>query len=235
MKNVIKFLVCIIFVMVIVFSTGVNARAVSTGFSTSDMDSEQENIIIKNLNISLVSENGNSKAIECFDVNESGIIALGHDNGRQKSISIYDSEGNFKRGYSFRCDGSFGVEWDGDCLNIYLIRGNVLVAVDESANIIDIAWVEDTDENNDYMIDYIFATEKNVGNVKYSIRNNMGALNFVASSYSQLVKSTEGNEVILYNANDAQTVKTVVTLVGVILFACVAVFVLIKTCKGKKS
>lgn len=233
MKKVIKFLVCITFVIVIVFFASVNAMAVSTGFSTSDMDSEQKSAIIEKLNISLVSENINSKAIECFDVNESGMIALGHYNGRQKAISIYDSEGNFKRGYSFMCDGSFGVEWDGDCLNIYIIRGNVLVAVDESANIIDITRVEDTYENNDYMNDYIFATEKNIGNVKYSIRNDMGALNFISSSYSQLVKSTADNEVILYSVNDTQTAKTVVIVVAVLLFACVAVLVLIKTCKRK--
>lgn len=234
MTNTFKIL-CLLFLCVSVFLiNGVNSRALTSNFSVDDISENEKNDI--NFDVSLITKAPRKKAIQCFDVNEKGMIALGHELiGMSKMISVYDSDGNFKYGYSFDASGTFGVEWNGDYLNIYLVRGDLLVTVDCEANIIDMARVQDTKENNRYYNNYIDGCERLVGDTKYIIRNQMGILNFVQVSYSQLVKiSEDGTETILHDVNAFQLAKTIIIPILIVTLFCAVGYKAFKRYKAEK-
>lgn len=226
MTKRIKILCSLVILSLVIVIGGINSYALTTGFSVDDIsESEKENI---DIDISLVSEAPSDKSISRFDVNENGMIALGHKlSGMSNMISVYDSDGNFKYGYSFDSYGTFGVEWDGDYLNIYFVRSDLLVTVDCEANIIGIAKVQNTKENNDYGNYCLYGTERVVGDTKYTIRNRMGVLNFIKSSHSQLVKtSADGTEIILYDVNTIQLIKRLLIIFLMFALFGVAIYVI---------
>lgn len=228
MTKAIKFLCLFILFTTVFLIYEVNAMAVNTNFSISNITEEKKNTVINNLDISLIEEPSKT-TIECFDVNDNGMIALGHTDYNNAIISIYDSNGIFKYGYSFKYNASFGIEWNNDDINIYLIRSDILVVLDPDANVVDVVAVNNTVENDRYKNDCVLSSEKMVGDAKYSLRNNMGILNFVSTSYSQLIKtSSDGEEIILYNVNNFQTIKTIVFVCCAVAFVALAIYTIFK-------
>lgn len=229
MTKAFKYL-CLFILFITVFSTcGVNAMAVNTNFSISNITEDKKNTITDNLDISLILDEPSKATIECFDVNDNGMIALGHTNYNDAIISVYDSNGIFKYGYGFKYNASFGIEWNNDYINIYLIRSDILVVLDADANVVDVVAVHNTVENDRYKNDCVFSSEKMVGDTKYALRNNMGILNFISTSYSQLVKiSSAGEETILYNVNNFQTIKTLVFVCCAVAFVALAIYTIFK-------
>ena len=229
MKKSVKFLYLFVLSIISFSIFGVNAFAINTNFSISSIQEDEKNTIIDNLGISLILEEPSKKSIQCFDVNDDGMIALGHKNFNDAIISVYDSNGIFKYGYGFKYNASFGIEWNNDYINIYLIRSDILVVLDTDANVVDVVAVHNTVENDRYKNDCIFSSEKMVGDTKYALRNNMGILNFISTSYSQLVKtSSNGEEIVLYNVNNFQLIKTIVVVCFAIAFVALAIYVIFK-------
>ena len=73
--------------------------------------------------------------IECFSVNENGEIAIGCSDSEQKTVCIYADNGKFQYGYSFECSGSFGIEFENNNLNIYFVRSDVAIAVNQMGEV----------------------------------------------------------------------------------------------------
>lgn len=203
-----------------------DSETLDSGFEVEDIsESEKENI---GYNFSLISAPTANRTFVVFDVNENGMIALGHDlSNLEKRISVYDSDGNFKYGYSFESYGSFGVEWDGDYLNVYMVRSNLLITLDHEANIIEIAKVPDTNENRNHINNYIFATEKTIGDEKYTMRKKLGAFSIIATSYTQLSKTSYGEEVIVYKANQGYSVGTFLIPLAIVALFVVGISVIL--------
>ncbi len=187
-----------------------------SGFSTTAVDEELKERFTANIDLKLTDEPATS-TIQCFDVNEEGVIALGHTPGSSLGvISVYSSDGTFKYGYEFGCSGLFGVEWDKEILNIYFVRSDLLVSVTSSGEITNISEVENTIENNSYYNNFISATNRNVNNMDYEMRN------IFLSSYSQLVlKDGNGKEMVLYNAQTSQLAQIGIVIIGAIIFVVV--------------
>lgn len=205
--------------LILIFLISIFPAAMNTGFSTETLNTDTENILLNNLSISLITEEPINKPIVCFDVNDAGMIALGLRTHDKKTICVYNENG-FQYGYEFNDSGSFGIEWDETNINIYLIRSDVIVSVNPLGKIEEVFKVQNTFENNSYQNHSIFSTKRIVGNRIYTIQNDMGILNIFASSYSQLVV-TESNdeEKIIYDINKAQMLKTILMIIGVIVFA----------------
>ena len=90
--------------------------------------------------------------ISYFDVNENnGNIALCFEDSGRKKIGIYDSDGKFKYGYSFLESGSIGVEWDGNNIIIYSVRGDRAILIDKDAHLIDMKRIIINSQNNTYL------------------------------------------------------------------------------------
>ena len=230
-----KYVFVILLSLVIMIICGVNALAMETGFSTEEYheDTVDKDTFIKNVNISMLTEEPHRNAIECFDVNENGEIAIGCGEYERKTVCIYTSDGDFKYGYSFECSGSFGIELNGDILNIYLVRSDAAISVDSTGEVKSVLEILDTTENRRYWNYFVRSTKRTIGDKEYTIKNDVGFLNILIleSSYSQLVITDKnGEETIIYDVNSAQLLRMTVELIATLAFVGFVVISVIRYC-----
>lgn len=210
--------------LVVIFTSAIEVNALNTGFSTEELSEEKKTTFISNIDVLPLGAEPERKSILCFDVNEQGMIAIGQKDSQRKEICVYSSQGEFLYGYAFNCTQSFGVEWDEQHINVYFVRSDVIISLDLDGNILDIKSVQDTLDNNSYTNSLLYSTTRTVGDTTYLIRNDMGILNLIAVSYSQVVLiDANGEKRIIYDVNSQQLFKTLVILVAIIVFVCIAV------------
>ena len=143
--------------------------AMNTGFETEDIDSDTQAHIFMKMEIELLESDTEDFMISYFDVNENnGNIALCFEDSGRKKIGIYDSDGKFKYGYLFLESGSIGVEWDGNNIIIYSVRGDRAILIDKDAHLIDMKRIIINSQNNTYWHDVVFSNEKQFGDEVYT-------------------------------------------------------------------
>ena len=213
------------------FAHGINAKAMHTGFDTEEMSEEDKTIFLKNVSITLFKTAPEKRGIQQFDVNEQGMIAVCQEHFGKKEVCIYNAQGEFLYGYSFNTSGSFRVEWDRENINILFVRGGTLVSVDPDGTIVDMKDVPSTSRNSSYSLD-LESTRRTVGETQYRIRNHMGILNLLASSYSQIVVTDPtGTERMIYDVNADQLIRTIVVLILIISLITITVVGLVREFK----
>ena len=121
-------------ISLIVLSLNICSFAMNTGFSTSEPDKKQQDFLSGNA-ISLTYEEPKKHIISCFDVSESGLVAVGSATYGNQYIYVYDATGKFQYGYAFNNPGSYGLQWDGSDLIIYFVRSDIAALVDSAGNI----------------------------------------------------------------------------------------------------
>lgn len=226
----IKIFFAISLIAIFVLSESKNVSAMNTGFETEEISQDKQDEILDNINLIFQTHITERKAIECFDVNEYGLIAMGSQEWSKKTVSIYDSAGEFKYAYSFNSSGDIGVEWDGNDLIIYFVRSDIAVLVDSSGECKEVLKIKDTTENNSYWYDFVFAKKRNVGEQQYVMKNDMGILNVLATSYSQVVIiDSKGETKMVYDVNDDKFIYTVAVLIAVFFIIIIITVVLIQT------
>lgn len=217
----VRCLIAVTLLLVFLLSESVAVFAMNTGFSTVDLSTEDEKTFLKNMSVSVLEEEQQKWAIDCFDVAENGDIAIGCSNGNDKKVYIYSSEGIYKRGYSFDTMGSYGVELEDDILLIYFVRSNVAMALDPAGKIVELAEIENTIENNSYWNNTVNAHKRIVADKEYKVKNNLGIFNIFASSYSQLVVTDQtGAEKIIYDVSAFQLRQVIGNISIFVVFFC---------------
>ena len=205
----------------------VEVNAMNTGFQTESITNDNQETFTSYANFSLILEEPVKSGITCFDVNEKEILAVGQGSGEAKTVCIYSSDGIFMYGYTFQCTGNFAVEWDNDKLNIYFVRSDIIASLTEDGTIVDVKRVQDTIPNNSYRNDLLYTTRQVVGGNTYLIKNDMGILNVIATSYSQVVRiHSNGTTKIIYDINSTQLANTWTVLIVVFIFACSAIAII---------
>ena len=111
-RKLFRYIFTIILTLLLLVFGGVEVLAMKTGFSTELLPEDDINTLLKNVNISMLADEPPKKTIECFAVNEDGMIAIGCSSSENKMVCIYTSDGVFQYGYSFKCNGNFGIELD---------------------------------------------------------------------------------------------------------------------------
>ena len=211
----------------VLFTSTIKANAINTGFDTCDMPAEEKTSIISNINLTQITEEPAKKSIVCFAVSDNHMIAVGQEASIKKTVCVYSSEGAFQYGYTFVDYGPFGLEWDGENLNIYFVRGGLVISVTPSGEVIDVLDIQDTTHNNSYTKDILYSTKRKIGCIEYTLENNMGFLNSVASSYSILsIINANGEKNVIYNVHDNQLFNTTLKYVYTVTFICIVVVVL---------
>ena len=221
-KKIPVILICLLTLILVVFP--VSAYGINTGFSVEELTDVDKENFLANFEKNYITENpmNLNMGISCFDVNEKGLIAVLHEKSNFKAVCIYNSEGDFLYGYTFTAGQSIVVEWDGDNVNILLVRSDILISLDSSGKLQDIKEVPVTIENNEYK-NRLRKNTRIVGDTKYIIRSNMGPLNMVATSYSQLVViDGQGVEYVIFDVSSSQLTKTIIVVVVVFAFLCYA-------------
>lgn len=218
-----------IVLLILLFSINlIQASAINTGFSTEALSEKDRSTFLSNTDLRAVKEAPAQQGIQCFDVSENGMIAIGQKDRDGATLCVYSPDGAFQYGYSFHCKQSFGVEWDGERINICFVRSDVIMAVNREGEVLDIARIQNTIDNNTYWNHMLGSTERVSGDTKYSIRNDMGILNVLAPSYSQLIATkATGEETILYDVNSAQFAKICTVCILAIAFILLAIAVIV--------
>ena len=175
----------------------IDLLAADTGFSTTKASSE-EATFPQNVELSLLESEPPKRTIDCFDVNEEGMVAVGCSKYESRTVCVYTSEGHFQYGYSFKSFGAFEVELNKDILNIYFVREHIAIVVNPLGEVLEVFEIPRTRENEAYW-NYLY--------------------------YSQItVKYADGQESILYDVTAAQMAKVIG---NVILFMAVFLLVVI--------
>ncbi|MBQ7356544.1 MAG: hypothetical protein IJW66_03985 [Clostridia bacterium] len=118
--------------------------------------------------------------------------------------------------------GTFRLEWDNKNLNIYLVRGGIIVSVTPSGEVVDVLEIQDTKSNNEYSNELFYSTKRKIGNTEYSIESDIGAfLDFFTPLYSRIVITNEnGEKSIIYDVNDELLFNMVLNITGFSAMFC---------------
>ena len=212
---------------VIMFMLSINVaevNAMNTSFVTEELSEEEKNEFLSHVGIWRLTIEPEKKGIRNFDVNEKGMIAISQLTDGDKMVCIYSSDGTFLYVYAVECNGFINAEWDGECIVIQVICGEILVSLDPDGNVLDVRKIERSDIRNRDADKKMRSTRRVVGDTTYLIRNDMGILNWIAASYSQIVvMDASGAETIIYDVNSAQLVKILTILIAAFVFVSMAV------------
>lgn len=232
-RNILIFL-CI---TVLFINSSISASATNTVFTTEAMSDDEISDFFSYADICMLSYEPEKDSIDCFAVNENNMIALGFSDHNDKTVCIYTSEGAFLYGYKFKCMGSFCVDWDKNNTIVYTVRGDKGFVLTEKGDVTDVFRIQNTSENHRYWNNYITLSECTVGDNEYSLRNDMGILNFIASSYSQLVLTrSDGSETIIYDANQKQIQKYIIDfLLALFVFSITLLSIIFSKKNSKKA
>ena len=147
MKYIKRFFTLFAFLFLLSIST-FPAYSMLNGFEIEPLTSTENKRIKSNTTFEHFDEEPAKDSIECFDVNESGEIAIGSESHSSKIISIYSTDGVFLYALEFETEGGFGLEWQDNGLNVYFVRGAIGINIDPQGNILDVFAIKDTMENN---------------------------------------------------------------------------------------
>ena len=225
-----RFLFAILSMIILFCTLSINVCALNTGFAVENFSDEQLNKISNNFKITSLQSEPKRNAIDCFAVSESGMVAIGCSSSVDKTVCVYSDNGVFEYGYKFETYGTFGLDFDGDNVIIYLVRSGAAILVNKSAEIESIFKISDTKENTRYWNNHVYSNKHTALGKTYFLRNDMGVLNIVATSYSQLIVLDEnGESSVIYDVNANQLTKTLIILVLVCGFVAVVIFVIIRS------
>ena len=226
--------------MLIASSITIKVNAVNTGFQTDEISIDRKNSFLSSINISVISEEPPKKDFTCFAVSSDHLIAIAQNtfNSSKQTVCIYSNEGVFQYGYTFDCLGFYELEWDRENLNIYFIRGNFLVSVTPSGEVLDVLKVREKEvENRKYSNEVLGSVKRTVDGTEYSIKNDMGILRICSlSSFSKIiVKDSNGNESIIYDVNSMLFKKAIIILSIFSILVPIAVIGGIRNMKKRKQ
>ena len=216
---------------VIMFMLSINVtkvNAMNTSFVTEELTEEEKNEFLSHVGIWRLTIEPEKKGIRNFDVNEKGMIAICQRANSDPAVCIYSADGKFIYGYTIECKGIINAGWDGECIVIQFICGEMLVSLDPDGNIVDVKKYSISEEKNIYAIEDLESKSRVLGDTTYLIRNDMGILSWIASSYSQMVViDASGAETIIYDVNSTQLAKRVAVIIAAFVLVSIAVVKLI--------
>lgn len=174
-----------------------NVYAFSSGYKTETLSSEELNRFKLNYNFEIVdsiSMDEFNKPFICFSVNDYGVVAIGYLSHTNEGYVLILQEDEVLGAYRFRCNGSFILELEKDCINIFNVRSSIIAKYTLSGEFVDAAKVIETEENNSYSNQLRDKTSYSINGSEYvGIRSKF--------SYSKLkVVQQNGIELIIIDA-----------------------------------
>lgn len=205
--------------------SSISAFAMHTGFETEELSAEEKTNFLENTHLSRFAEEPEKEAVECFDVSEDGLLAIGiSDSTTSAQILVYTLDGQFLYGYTFDCRQDFGIEWDEDNnLLIYFVRSDIAALYNQEGINLELKRIKNTETNNTYWHESVLANQKTVGNKNYILKNDMGILNLFATANSQIVEEDGEKQVLLYDVSHKYKIQTAVVTSLICLFAAAIV------------
>lgn len=233
-----RLLISILCVFTIIFlSTCIEVLATTTGFSTEPIPDKDKETFLINIKLSRFQIEPERKPLDCFDVNENKMFAVGYSRHERKTVCVYSKKVDFMYGYEFECSGDFGVELkDNNTLSIYFVRSHVALDIDEKGEIESVSKILDTTDNNSYWNNNVSTSKRKVGDTLYQLKNDMGIFNIFATSYSRLSALNEnGEETILYDSGTNYLSFIIKTIIFIFFISAVVTCIIKQHRKTKNN
>ena len=219
-----SYLFWIFVIMFMLFINVAEVNAMNTSYVAEELSEEDKNKFLSHVGIWRLTIEPTKTGINNLDVNEKGMIAISQITDRDKMVCIYSSDGTFLYGYAVECNGVINVEWDGECIIIEFVRSDILVSLDPDGNVVDVQEIQVSDLRNIDAGEKMRSKRWVVGDTTYLLRSDMGILNWISPSSSQIVTiDASGAEMIIYDANSTQMVKILTVLIPTLVFASIVV------------
>lgn len=217
MRKVCLFYFVLISVVIVNFAPIVNAMPVD--FETGVVSEEEKTEIIEEIKLQLLSDINGVSAIRGFDVHTNGNYALAFKENGRSNVYVYDADGVFLYGYTFRSSGDYAIQFREDLLEIYFVRGDVIAVYDPAGNCVDVQNVISTGENHTNARELLDRTDKAVDGKTYRLERNWD----FGDSYSRFVAVDEyGERTVLLDVSAENGIRQVaLVFYPVIIFVAV--------------
>lgn len=187
------------------------ANAAVTSMETVAVSADEKVAILESINLQVIQETNVKQSIYCFDVSQNGSVVL----GLGSTIYVYNVDGEFQYGFSFHRDGAYGIEFQGDLLTIFFLRGNVLATFDSMGNCVDVQKVVSSERDYIAIKELLNRTEKEIGGKQYLLERDLE----IGDSYARLIMTDEvGKTTVLYDASSQHSIEQAALIVFVIGF-----------------
>lgn len=225
-----KFVIVFILIAILLSTTSyTGAYAITTGFDVESITTEKAKEFLDNINLNYENEETSCHSIKCFDISDTGLIAIGIDEDTEKHINVYDNTGTFQYGYSFENQGTYGIEFDNDNLIIYTVRGQMAYLLDNKGNCLEVFEICKTSENNSYWQHNVYAKSKSVGNSKYVLSKII----IFSPSYTKLTKiSSDGSEFVIIDVSTDSIVYIIIIIIIALIIIGISIIAIINYFKS---
>lgn len=219
-------------VLLICSSFASTVSAVAQTIKTFPIDDTDKAAIISKANIQPIETASIMNGITCFDVSNSGEIAIGIDWASNSVIYVYDSSGVFQYGFSFYVDGDYGIAYCDNLLGIYCIRGDTIMLCDNSGTCLDVRTLSSDNRGYWQAKKILNRVSKEMGGKKYVLERDLE----IGDSYSRLVKIDEqGNRTVLYDATPEHNIGQILFISSIVCFCSFVVWGCITKAKRNVS
>lgn len=228
MQKISKILTLLLTIFTLAIFLSLTCLANSSGFDLEYSTNEEATEIFKeHYQFHPIEERKMTAGFSCFAANELGQYALGFSSG-DKTILVYDNDGTYLYGFDFDLSGSFYLDFDGETLIVYSVRGDVAIYVDSTGTCLAHAKIQDTKSNQEYWRELQRPSRKIGTNIYHAgFLGNYPKISEYGQ-YSTLKKLSANNkETILYDNTDRIVKPLIFTAVGVLLFVSIAIIVLV--------
>ncbi len=207
------------------------------GFETKPLTPEQEKESWESREFTFITEEPGKKAIECFDVNEEGLIAVGYclpiqPRGR---VCVYKGE-EFLYGYEFNRYGTFAVEWSGDNIVVCMVRSDRAFELNEHGLISVSDIVNDTPQANSHWNYILHSRTRTVDDVEYVKKNDLFITTIFGVTHAKIIKQLpNGENVTVYDASSSYYTSLIVTILIFAIFMAIFIVMFVHFIKNLKN
>lgn len=135
------------FSLVMLFS---QIAAVKKDVRFTELSEDRLQAVVDNMELAFICTEPEKEPICCFDIADSGIFAVGTRTMQQNQARVFSEAGAFLYGYTFTTEGSFALEIEENRLNIFLVKSDIIISVDDEGHVIGGAKINDAKESSGY-------------------------------------------------------------------------------------
>ena len=188
------------------------AEAALSGDYYSDSDAKE---FYDSISFREIEPTENMGKIVSFDVANQILLAFS-----SQKIAVCDTSGKILKAFEFQTYGNYYVQWCGDDIQIYFVRGDSLLTVTQDGELVSCIAVNPDRATNETSIQKLeHKTTCEISGVTYKIQKGRPMLELLSGyKYTQMVKiDNTGRETILYDCTAQYSSETPTIIVLIIM------------------
>ena len=164
--------------------------------------------------------------IVSFDVNDDGRILLALENDQ---LAVLDQNGTQLYRFTFSESGSYYVQWKGEHILLFSVRGDLLFELTLDGDLVSAASIKRSTDNTIILDDVQHRTEIQRNGVTYRVTKDKGIVGlFQGYTYDRLCRVSEnGTEEEIAAVSEGELQKHTPTILPIIFLICVPLIIVI--------